>query len=75
MLINKVILKLKKTFLSLIPNLVLVSIHHSKMFAPLSDSEVFRRFRIHKNKIAKSGDTKKNLRYTEIITPDFESVT
>ena len=51
---------------------MLVSIHHSKMFAPLSDSEVFRRFRIHK--IAKSGDTKK-MRYKEIITPDLESVT
>ena len=55
---KKDILKVKKnTFWSLIPNLVLVSIHHSKMFAPLSDSEVIRRFRIHK--IAKSGDTKK----------------
>ena len=42
------------------------------MFAPLSDSEVFQRFRIHK--IAKSGDTEK-LRYKEIITPDLESVT
>ena len=52
---------------------MLVSIHRSKVFAPLSDSEVFRRFRIHK--IAKSGDTKKKLRYKEIITPDLESVT